>query len=103
MVSNVKSYCESCRTCKMSKPNNQKPYGLLHPLKVPLYPWEAIGVDFVGPLPDSKNRDGTFDSITVIIDLFTSMVHLVPCHTTYSAHQVAELMFKHVYKHHEMP
>ena len=103
MVSDVKSYCESCHTCKMSKPDNQKPYGLLNLLQVPSYPWEAIGMDFVGPLPESKNRDGSFDSITVVIDLFTSMVHLVPCRTTYTARQVAELMFEHVYKLHGLP
>ena len=44
---------------------NQKPYGLLNPLPVPARPWEAIvGVDFVGPLPELKDRDGTYDSIT---------------------------------------
>ncbi len=63
----------------MSKPNGQKLYSLLHLLKVPLYPWEAIGVDFVGLSLDSKNHDGTFDLITVIIDLFASMIHLIPC------------------------
>jgi hypothetical protein len=50
MVSDVKAFCETCHTCKISKPNNQKPYGLLNPLSVPSYPWESIGMDFVGPL-----------------------------------------------------
>ena len=31
------------------------------------------------------------------------MVHLVPCRTTYTARQVAELMFEHVYKLHGLP
>ncbi|KAF8799421.1 hypothetical protein BYT27DRAFT_7066829, partial [Phlegmacium glaucopus] len=52
-------------TCKRSKPSNQKPYGLLNPLAVPSALWDSIGIDFVGPLPVSSNRDGTFDSITV--------------------------------------
>ena len=38
MVSDVKAFCETCHTCKISKPNNQKPYGLLSPLEVPSYP-----------------------------------------------------------------
>ena len=78
MIQDVEDFCKSCMTCKRSKPSNQKPYGLLNPLPVPSLPWEAIGIDFVGPLPESQNRDGSFDSITVIIDLLTSMVHLVP-------------------------
>ena len=54
MVLDTKSFCESCATCKRSKPTNQKPYGLLNPLPVPTQPWEAIGINFVGPLPESK-------------------------------------------------
>ncbi|KAF7763831.1 hypothetical protein Agabi119p4_8368 [Agaricus bisporus var. burnettii] len=90
-------------TCRQGKPSNQKPYGLLNPLDVPVRMWESIGIDFVGPLPISKNRDGDFDSITVIIDLLSAMVHLVPSHTEYSARDVAELVFEHVYKLHGLP
>ena len=103
MVSDVKAYCETCHTCKTSKPNNQKPYGLLNPLPVPTYPWESIGVDFVGPLPESGNRDGIFDSLTVVICLLTSMVHLIPSRINYNAPQLAELMFEHIYKLHGLP
>lgn len=103
MVSDVRAFCETCHTCKSSKPSNQKPYGLLNPLSVPSYPWESIGMDFVGPLPESGNRDGLFDSITVVICLLTSMVHLVPSRTNYNASQLAELMFEHVYKLHGLP
>ena len=103
MVSNVTAFCASCTTCQRSKPPNQKPYGLLNPLPVPAKPWEAIGVDFVGPLPESKDRDGEYDSITVIIDLLTAMVHLVPSRSNYTAKDIAELMFAEVYKHHGLP
>ena len=103
MISDVKAYCETCHTCKTSKPNNQKPYGLLNPLPVPTYPWESIGMDFVGPLPESGNRDGIFDSLTVVICLLTSMVHLIPSRINYNASQLAELMFEHVYKIHGLP
>ena len=103
IVSDVRAFCETCHTCKTSKPSNQKPYGLLNPLTVPTYPWESIGVDFVGPLPESGNRDGKFDSLTVVICLLTSMVHLIPSRTNYNASQLAELMFEHVYKSHGLP
>ena len=48
-MTDVRRYCETCQTCKRSKPNNQRPYGLLNPLTVPSNPWEVIGIDFVGP------------------------------------------------------
>lgn len=99
----VQAYCDTCMTCKRSKLNNQKSYGLLNPLSVPTLLWEAIEIDFVGPLPESKDRDATYDSITVIIDLLTGMVHLVPSRINYKARQIAELVFSKVYKHHGLP
>ena len=103
MTPDTSSFCETCNTCKRSKPNNQKPYGLLNPLSVPWQPWEAIGMDFVGPLPESSNRNGTFNSITVVICLFTAMVHLIPSKIDQSAKDLAELIFENIYKHHGLP
>ena len=60
-------------------------------------------MDFVGPIPESGNRDGLFDSITVVICLLMSMVHLVPSCMNYNASQLAELMFEHIYKLHGLP
>lgn len=48
-------------------------------------------------------RNAFYDSITVIIDLLTAMVHLVPSRTTYGSVDVAELIFAEVYKHHGLP
>jgi len=85
MVVETISFCESCTTCKRSKPSNQKPYGLLNPLDISRKPWETIGINFIGPLPESSNRDGTYDSITVTICLMSAMVHLIPSQITYTA------------------
>ena len=85
MANDVKDYCASCQKCAMSKPANQKPYGMLNPPKIPSQPWEVIGIDFVGPLPESRNRDATYDSIMVVIDLLTHLVHLIPTRITYTA------------------
>jgi len=79
------------------------PYGLLNPLSIPANSWEAVGIDFVGPLPSSKDQNSEYDSITVIIDLLTAMVHLVLSRDDYTAKDVAELMFVEVYKHHGLP
>lgn len=103
MTSDTTFYCQSCVTCRWSQPTTQKPYGLLNPLDVPSYPWESIGVDFVGPLPESENRDGIFNSIIVIICLLTSMVHLILSDKNYNACQIAELMFDEVYKLYGLP
>lgn len=103
MIDDVKSYCESCSLCQTTKAPNHKPYGLLHTLDVPTRPWESIGVDFVGPLPESKTVNGTFDMLMVIIDHLTSMVHLIPIRSTFKAKEIAEVIFDRVYKHHGLP
>jgi hypothetical protein len=103
MVQEIKSYCKTCKTCARSKLANQKPFRLLNPLNVPSHPWEAIGIDFIGPLPESKDRNASYNSITVVIDLLTAMVHLVLSRTNYKASQVAELIFAEIYKHHSLP
>ena len=60
-------YCDTCKTCRCSKPNNKKPYRSLNSLKVPNTPWEGIGIDFVGPLVESKDCGASYNSITVVI------------------------------------
>ena len=54
MVGDVADYCRSCQTCAVSKPQFGKPHGKLKMMPVPTYPWQYIGVDFVGPLPESS-------------------------------------------------
>ncbi len=103
MAKDVESFCNSCTTCKHTKSSTQKPYGLLRPLNPPTYPWEIIGIDFMDFLPESKNWDGMFDMLTVIVDHLTGMVHLVPGRMNYKAKDVAELVFEEVYKLHGLP
>jgi hypothetical protein len=51
----------------------QKPTGKLHPLPIPTKPWDSIGMDFVGPFPESRGHN----YLWVIICRMTSTVHLV--------------------------
>lgn len=103
MIKDVTEFCRSCSVCAMSKSSTQLPMGLLRTLEIPRRPWQAIGIDFVGPLPGSRNRYGEFDQICVIIDHLTCMVHLVPTRLTYKAKQMAEIIFEEVYKLHGLP
>ncbi|CAG7852966.1 Transposon Ty3-I Gag-Pol polyprotein AltName: Full=Gag3-Pol3; AltName: Full=Transposon Ty3-2 TYA-TYB polyprotein; Contains: RecName: Full=Capsid protein; Short=CA; AltName: Full=p24; Contains: RecName: Full=Spacer peptide p3; Contains: RecName: Full=Nucleocapsid protein p11; Short=NC; Contains: RecName: Full=Ty3 protease; Short=PR; AltName: Full=p16; Contains: RecName: Full=Spacer peptide J; Contains: RecName: Full=Reverse transcriptase/ribonuclease H; Short=RT; Short=RT-RH; AltName: Full=p55; Contains: Re len=103
MSKDISEYCSSCTTCAHSKAVPTQPFGLLKTLEVPKRAWESIGIDFVGPLPSSSNRDSSYDMICTIIDHLTSMVHLVPMRQTYTAKDVAELVFEEVYKIHGLP
>jgi hypothetical protein len=62
------------------KAEHQRPAGLLHPLKIPEWKWEEIGMDFiVGP-----RTSAGYDSIWVIVDRLTKVAHYIPVKTTYS-------------------
>lgn len=103
MIKDITDYCASCQICARTKAPNQRPMGLLHPLPVPKRPWEQIGVDFVGPLPQARNRHGEFDQVMVVIDHLTSMVHLTPVRMSYRARQIAETFYENIYRLHGLP
>jgi hypothetical protein len=60
---------------------NKKPAGKLHMLPIPTKPWDSIGMDFIGPFPKAKG----FNYLWAIICRMTSMIHLIPVHTTMKA------------------
>ena len=57
MSCDIESYCKTCSICMTSKDTNSKLTSLLHSLPIPNRPWQSIGLDFMGPLPKSKNFD----------------------------------------------
>jgi len=67
-------FCRTCEACQRSKGLPKRPAGKLHSLPVPTKPWDSIGMDFVGPFPESRG----FNYLWVIICRMISMVHLVP-------------------------
>jgi len=103
MNADVQAFCDSCTTCKTFKPVNHSSYGWLNSLEVPTQPWQMIGVNFMGPLPESQHLNGSFDMIMVVICHLTLLVHLILTNQTYQAKDTAEVMFDWVYKHHGMP
>jgi hypothetical protein len=70
------------------KAEHQRPVGLLHPLKIPEWKWEEIGMNFIIGLPRTPIG---YDSIWVIVDRLTKVAHFIPVKTTYKWSQLAEL------------
>ena len=98
MIADINSYCDSCYTCKISKPNNQKLFGLLHLLLVLSRLWESISIDFVGLFLESKSYLGPFNIICTVICLLTSIVHIILLRQTYKAREITEIVFENIYK-----
>jgi hypothetical protein len=84
----------------MSKSQHQRPAGLLHPLKVPEWKWEEIGMDFVTGLPRTSKG---YDSIWVIVDRLTKVTHFMLVSTTYKGSQLAELYMARIVCLHGVP
>ena len=100
----VREYCESCAICKRSKAPRHKPYGELRSLPIPEYKWADITMDFVTGLPESRDWNGAiYDSIFVVVDRLSKMVHYVPCSKTVSAEDLAEIFIREVVRLHGVP
>ena len=99
MGADIELFCSSCALCQTMKDSTQKPARLLHSLPIPDWPWQSVGLDFMGPLPKPKG----YDYLLVIIDRFTLQVHLLPTTTRATAKAVAWLFFTEIVRLHGMP
>jgi hypothetical protein len=99
LTHDIKLFCESCATCQATKSSNLRPQGLLHSLPIPVSPWTSIGMDFVGPFPQVD----TYDYIWVVLCRLTSLVHIIPIHTTNTAAQLAPIFLSNIVRLHGLP
>ncbi len=100
----VEAYVKAFDVCLASKTVRQKPYRDLQSLPVPTHCWKHLSMDFVTGLPISTNWKGeTYDSILVIVDLPTKMVHYEPVKVTIDALGLAEVIIDMVVRHHGFP
>ena len=65
MKREIALFVAKCDICHRVKADHQRPDGLLQPLKVPEWKWEAVDMDFITGLPRSQRGH---DSIWVVVD-----------------------------------
>ncbi|KAF8829214.1 hypothetical protein HHX47_DHR3000714 [Lentinula edodes] len=95
----VRIYVEGCEKCQATKTHRTKPVGPLHPHDVPSEPWEIIGTDMIGELPES----GGYNAISVFVDHFTKRLRLFATHTMITSEGMARVYRDKVFPIHGMP
>ena len=70
------------------------------PLPILEAPWTNVSMDFILGLPQIQKGN---DSIFVVVDRFSKVVHFIACKKTADAMNVAQLYFCEVYRLHDLP
>ena len=95
----IASYIQGCDKCNRTKTFPAKPVGKLTPTQIPKDIWQIITVDLITSLPESHG----YDSILVVVDRLSKMIHICPTTTRLSSEGLARLFRDHVWKHHGLP
>ncbi len=99
----VKTYVKGCDVCLASKPVQHKPYWDLQFFPVPTNRWRDLSMDFVISLSILTNwKCKSYDSILIIVNRLTKMVHYEPVKVTVNALSLAEVIIDMVVQHHSL-
>ena len=68
-------------------------------MEIPQGLWQEISIDIIGPLPKSNGMD----TIVIIIDWFTKMIHLKAITTNISSEEIVKIYRDDIWKLHRIP
>ena len=95
----VKQYVEGCNACQQNKNCTEQLVGKLMPNSIPEKPWTYILADFIMKLPLAQG----YDSILVVVNRLTKMVHFIPTMEKTSVEGLAWLFRDNVWKLYRLP
>ena len=95
----VKQYVEEYDSCQRNKNCTEQPVGKLIPNSIPERPWIHISTDFITKLLLAQK----YNSILIVVDGLTKMVHFIPTTEKMLAEGLARLFRDNVWKLHGLP
>jgi len=90
---------EGCDSCKRNKNRIEQPAGKLMPNSILAKPWTHISADFITKLSLAQG----YDTILVVVDQLTKMVHFIPTTEKMMAEGLAKLFRDNMWKLHGPP
>lgn len=93
MKNQVKNFVRTCNICQHHKSETLQPADFLQPLSIPIQIWIDIALDFIGDLPNSRQKCNTGDC-RKILKIYPPLPHL------YMTVRVAHLFFHYIFKLH---
>jgi len=90
---------EGYNSCQRNKNCIEQPAGKLMPNSIPEKPWMHILADFITKLPLAQG----YDTILVVVDWLTKMVHFIPTTEKTMAEGLAKLFRDNMWKLHGLP
>ena len=96
----VIQYVKVCPVCQRNRKPTHKAYGELQSLPVPKDTWTSISMDFITGLPTTERGN---NSIMVVVDRMSKMVHLIATVQSVTAQGVAQLFQDRIFALHGVP
>jgi transposase InsO family protein len=98
MTTDTKKFVRACIACQLSKKSRRKKNGLLKSITA-TEPWEIIGIDFIGPIRESKKGNRY---ILVITDYFTKWPEAYALREA-STKEAAKILVTKIFPRHGLP
>ena len=102
MRAQIEKYCEICVVCKRSKISRHKSYEKLSSFFISKFKWIDLTMNFVTKLFESKTwNEVVYDSILVVMNRLTKMIHYISVTKTMIAKNLAEILIREIIRLHD--
>jgi hypothetical protein len=94
MRKDATEYVRTCDPCQKIKHDRGAGQGYLHPLEIPVNPFDTITLDLITGLPTSHAKD----AVLVVVDKLTKFAHFIATTSEITASETAILLFRRIVK-----